>query len=263
MLAMKFAYLIQAERGISDYLQSLLDRPNVDTFILTWREEKEDAIFFPNSTWTDGRNRLYQEVKNLKDVYDYFIFMDEDITFNCREDINPLIVFEKLLEKYQPVVGLPLYPKYHGLWHHKGPGEISTNYPFDACCNAIRRDALQTLLPYNNEHDRQSWWYSQLYLIHTARVLYPLQIVHFNDVKMHNTQHRPYPRAGEFASKGEYLKESVKQEYKHRLKDFPSIGERIDYKFDNQSKIRLSDFFDFNSRYWRSYNKLRDKINKD
>ena len=250
---MRFAYMIMAEDEISDELAEQLKRPNVDVFLLTWRTPVDGAIFFPKSTWTEGRNRLFQEVKDLD--YDYYVFMDEDVAFS-----KPLEVFEGLLEKYRPVVGVPLYPAWPDLYENISEGEVSTQYTFDAICTAIRKDALQTLLPYNPVGDAQSWHLSQLYFIHLSRVCYPYQVAHFNDVSVENLLMREYPRKPTLVDESDAFGKTIKEGYRERFRecwDFAPTGE---FLADGQSAC-LDDCFDMDSEYWQSYSAIRESLN--
>lgn len=51
----------------------------LDLFFVTYKEENPEAVdFLPGSTWSDGRNRLWEHVK---DRYDYYLFIDDDLEF--------------------------------------------------------------------------------------------------------------------------------------------------------------------------------------
>ena len=40
------------------------DNEESDIIYLSWKTPTENAVYYPNSTWTTGRNRLIEEVKN-------------------------------------------------------------------------------------------------------------------------------------------------------------------------------------------------------
>jgi hypothetical protein len=108
-MSKKFVYLIVA-REDWPYFEKLVT-PNSDCIVLYWKSKPKeenpwDSIYFPNSTWAESRNRLL-EVTYLKDNYEYFIFMDDDITLS-----KPFTKFEEFLIKYKPAIG---YSKYE--WH--------------------------------------------------------------------------------------------------------------------------------------------------
>jgi hypothetical protein len=234
----KFVYLIQSEGDISDEMKSLND-----VFLLSWKTPINDAIFYPNSTWTEGRNKLYEEVKNLD--YDYFIFIDDDII------VSDFKKFEVLLEKYKPVIGLPLFTNWVR-FNNKSEGDISTMYSFDACCNAIRKDAFDVLLPYDDREDSESWFYSQLYFVHKARIIYPAQIAHFNDVHMKNPIHRNYPNQRNFKDKDKIFKSTIKDKYLHRYRKAHS-WDAMGYSITDNVNTNLSEYFNMESPYWNGF----------
>jgi hypothetical protein len=56
---------------------------------LTFKNPSKDALaFLPGSTWSDGRNKLWQE---LRDKYDYYVFIDDDLQF-----LKPKVAFSPL-----------------------------------------------------------------------------------------------------------------------------------------------------------------------
>lgn len=251
---MKVVYLVQAEAGVPRRLKNQLDRSGGDTVLLTWRERVDGAIFLPNSTWTDGRNRLYQEVKD-KD-YDYFVYMDEDVNLTTSKTGDAVSVFVELLCKYRPAIGVPQHPDWAGLAQYIQDGEISTHYSFDAVFVAIRKDVHDTLLPYSNIDDEISWHLSQLYFNHIARVCYPTQIAYFNDVLARNELNRPYPRKrniGEFCAK---FRATVRPRYRDRLRTHPGLANMgpLEYRKDS---IDPHEYFDMDSAFWQDYMKQR------
>jgi hypothetical protein len=259
----RFAYLIQAEEDVPEHLREQLERPGVDTYLLTWRVPREGAIFFPKSTWTEGRNRLFQEVKD-KD-YDYYVFMDEDVLMTTDREGHALEVFEGLLEKYRPVIGVPQFPQLRGLRRNMSEGEVSTHYTFDAICTAIRKDALHNLMPYSPVDDDVRWHLSHLYFNHMARVCYPSQIAYFNDIEACNPVSRPYPRNGTFYRPCRAFRDTVLQPYQDRLMPHAGHDEESGYKDTGPLKhhdgeVVLYDHFDMESEFWKAHRELRDSV---
>ncbi len=69
-------YLIQASAGLPKIYECLQKRSYL---LLSYKEDTSDTtIYAPDTTWAEGRNRLYQYVKDNNLLYDYYIFMDED-----------------------------------------------------------------------------------------------------------------------------------------------------------------------------------------
>ena len=80
-----FVYLIQAESRMP--YPDLPDANN-DIILLTWGTQSDDgdAVFYPGSSWNEGRNRLLAEarrrVRECGENYLYFIFIEEPGLYN-------------------------------------------------------------------------------------------------------------------------------------------------------------------------------------
>ncbi len=100
-----FIYLVQGESNlISNYLD-LKKREDADVIYLTYDKKVENAIYFPNSTWSEGRNKLLKAAR-LKGEYLYYIFCDDDIEFRK----GSWDEFERLLILHKPAIGFPVVP---------------------------------------------------------------------------------------------------------------------------------------------------------
>ena len=98
-----FIYLIQGKSElISSYFIELQARADADAIFLTYDKPLEIAIFFPNSTWAQGRNKLLSEALKTAKDYLYYIFLDDDITF----ETGNWDFFEKQLLKYHPAIAI-------------------------------------------------------------------------------------------------------------------------------------------------------------
>lgn len=189
----RFLYLIQGKGKLGINLQGI-ESEDSDYISLTWKKPVKGSIYYPYSTWTNGRNRLFIEAIN-KD-YLYYIFLDEDIILmnaNKSNNENPWRIFEKQLLEYEPAVGFP-----HINWfqpkEYKIKGKVECVYSFDACINAIHKEALNVLLPYFNNDDKLSWWNSQDYFHHISSILYKNHIIKFNELLVDNPNHSVYPQ---------------------------------------------------------------------
>ena len=99
-----FIYMVQGTSDrIGEYLH-LRERPGADAVFLTYDREREGCIFFPNSTFMQGRNRMLAEARKLGD-HRYFIFMDDDVEF-VRGSYGD---FESLLLQLRPAIGVPVF----------------------------------------------------------------------------------------------------------------------------------------------------------
>lgn len=184
---LKFIYLIQgqAER-ISNYFH-LNTRANSKAYYLTYDKEVGGCIFFPKSTWAEGRNRLLEEIKN--ETYDYLIMLDDDVEFS-EGSWND---FEKALLKYKPAIGVPLVSKVKRsiITENGEPWEIQNFMINDEQCIAFHSTVVKDriLLPYVTKYDDISWWATceiQQLLIQT---IYCNKAIQFNEIKVENLIH--------------------------------------------------------------------------
>ncbi len=196
-----FVYLVQAAESLPyDNLQC--DASEV--ILLTWKNPADypGAIFYPDSTWNEGRNRLLEEAKlraaKTESDYLYYIFMDDDCQIEEDRELassleinltgNPFRTFEQCLLKWQPAVG---YTRYD--WQYYSPNtEVNLGYNFDANFNAFHRDTLDVLLPYYTGFDAESWLYSQLLICHLSAMFYNSNRLQFNILKTTNLNRKSY-----------------------------------------------------------------------
>jgi hypothetical protein len=76
---MRICILTQTAHDLSDYYKSFFQ--NTDIYFVTFKTPNKNAVdFLPNSSWSDGRNRLWNEVRGK---YDYYLFIDDDLEFFC------------------------------------------------------------------------------------------------------------------------------------------------------------------------------------
>ena len=72
-------YLIQARAGLPQIYECLRTR---SFLLLSYKEETPDTtIFAPTSTWNVGRNLLREHVISQNLIFDYYVFLDEDVVF--------------------------------------------------------------------------------------------------------------------------------------------------------------------------------------
>lgn len=193
----RFLYLFQVEQDLPPSLQGV-EGPESDILFVSWRHRSTDprSRFYPSSSWTQGRNRLWREAVDLD--YDYFIFADDDLKLELTElgrrrngtAANPWRVFEEFLGEWEPAIGCCAYD-----WHLIGGGfdprqDCQTLRFFDALLNAFHREALGVLLPYYDLMDEESECYSQNLLCSLASELYPGHVMQTNRVHVANTQQR-------------------------------------------------------------------------
>jgi len=246
-----FLYMTQTESTIPENYRHLISTDQSDLLCLSWKtpdpkaqqlNPNMKALYLPNSTWTEGRNRLIYEARNLKQTYLYYILMDDDLEFHN----GSFKEYEEFLLKYMPAIGNPR------IWFHnrhceKLDMETHTLYSYDAALNGFHRDLFfdDTIFPYIWKFDHKSWWYSQLILIHLAAPFYRSHTLQHNPCQIKNDSHRPYPRDNKFAEIEEYiikhlLHPDVKllpHPYKStRIKVQPSIAALESYRIDSETK---------------------------
>lgn len=181
---MRFLYLVQSA-SINPYpmLKHIL--------CLTYKDKHPDYIYLSNSTWTTGRNRLLEEAKKMAnngDVYDYYIFLDEDIIWinGSWEELETRLTNDK------PMIATTKLRSYKC---NNGP-----NIPifmYDHCLTIYSKNAIfnTDILPYDDRMDEMSWYYSAHITIY--RVLYMFkehEKKYYHDLIYDGTQHNIYPK---------------------------------------------------------------------
>ncbi|MEG3881163.1 tetratricopeptide repeat protein [Microcoleus sp. herbarium7] len=221
----KFLYLVQTDGELPSHYSNI-NHENADVLYLCWKHPRPGDIYFPNSTWTQGRNKLLEAAKQLEGDYLYYIFLDDDIEFIAGD----WRIFEALLLEYQPGIATPQVTFYPTKFDDSV--EVQIVYAFDAVFNAFHRDVVadNVLLPYLENFDEESWLLSQLILIHLAGVCYHEKVWQFNHVKVTQVKHRPYPKgsASDILQKEIWLKENIFQDNElvtSYFKDLPTALE--------------------------------------
>ena len=216
--AKKFAYLTQTEGCLNDYLKSTevwgdSSSCQCDVLVLSYKQKCTDKskphiqyIFNSSTTWTTGRNLLYETIISRERDYLYYTFLDDDAVLRFRNgsqrEESPWREYEKNLLEVEPLVGVSwgekteaiFYRYYRGCCVYPQDTKFLPFVWFDAMFNSFHRKVICHLLPYNDMFDRTSWWHSQVYLIMKTDLMFPGQVqIHLN-VLADNPVHRPYPR---------------------------------------------------------------------
>lgn len=201
----KYIYLVQTEYDLPEAYK-YLNKQNSDLIYLTWREGLENVPFYPDSTWAEGRNCLLDMAKERREDYQYYIFIDDDLSLT-NENIDQ---FEMLLERYRPAIATPRLWNYNENCENLSEQAHSV-YAFDAAMNAYHHTVVydDILFPYITEFDNESWWYSQLILIHKAHVFYDRYVLQFNDVHLTNKTHNSYPQQTQFSKIESWLTDNI------------------------------------------------------
>lgn len=227
---MKIVYLIQTKTGPQPYSLP----PDSDFLSLQWGSEfdcGQNTFHLPNSTWMSGRNELFRRAL-LKDEYDYFVFLDDDISFSylsrrCRfrwgvgngfrallsfrlqralmeirdagrdlfrSESSWFLDFESCIRKYRPALATcPCVG--HGWDLDRGVSEIENVSYGDHICIAYHKSVVFDLFPYNCDQDsRANWWISSEDMSRRAFALCPNSMVRFNRQVIVNGAHNEYPQ---------------------------------------------------------------------
>lgn len=221
----RFVYLFQVAQELPPTLEAAAG-PDSDIVFLSWRAPSSDprSVYYPSSSWTQGRNRLLREV--LGRDYLYFVFADDDIILELTRlgattvgaDADPWRVFEQFLLTHEPAIGCPHYDWHLSGGHHDPTQERQTLRFFDAIVNAFHREALEILLPYYDLLDEASECYSQNILCSLASDLYPGHVMQTNLLRVHNAEQRRGPE--------EFLLSRPEQLYLDALRD-PEAAHRF------------------------------------
>jgi hypothetical protein len=95
---MKICILTQTAVDLSGLYKTFFK--DYEVFFITFKEKNNKAIdFLPSSTWSEGRNRLWQEVKGK---YDFYLFIDDDLEFyKAKFSIHPYLhlAYQKYIGK--------------------------------------------------------------------------------------------------------------------------------------------------------------------
>ena len=219
-----FVYLTQTEQCLPSNFASSSEigdpeTCNCDVIVLSFRTKCQvqksphiTYLFYPNIGWGTGRNVLYFAAIMRSPKYHYYIFMDDDVVLNFNsfappqmKRLPPFRVFEQWLLDYEPVVGVLDYKGHHGaIWTNETRKKIckkadsSLMIPivwYDAILNAFHYKSMEHLFPYRTQHERITWWSSQIYMFSAVELIFRGQALMFAPVTAGNPKHRPYPRS--------------------------------------------------------------------
>ena len=252
-----FLYLVNTEQCLPDHLKSSktigsATACDCEVLVLSYKLKCNDTslhhveyLFDPSSTWSTGRNLLYETANARDKRFLYYIFMDDDIELEAKDKMviaNPWRVFEQSLLLYQPAIAAPTWSSFANndscpdvrvwclsgiYWSRKMLGcELNTSDStdfipvafWDAAFNAFHHTSVGHILPYATVYDDISWWFAQWKVIIQSEVLLRGSVVTHTSVTCVNTKHRDYPRALASNSDIRSLMEVVRKELPERFK---------------------------------------------
>ena len=209
-----FIYLVQGQPDLVKKYLHLGDKENADVVLLTYDKPMEGAIFFPNSTWTQGRNELLKHALS-KGCYQYYIFCDDDVSFIK----GGWDEFEANLIQFKPAIGVPIVPKTRELprWSKYQIFRIN-----DEQLVAFHHDVVMDgiVLPYQEHLDEiHCWWATceaQEILIQN---FYYKQALQFNDIEISNDCTGRYDIAPGLDTFRKETRNWLSQQFKNRYRD--------------------------------------------
>ena len=215
----RLVYLVQTESCLPEYLTSLevlgdSSNCNCDVLVLNYKERCSNIslphveyVFNSSTTWTTGRNLLYELAMKRNKIYHYYIFMDDDIEFYIIEEENktrnPWRAFESSLKSIEPAVGVVYELRdLQRLYNYRKTKNCTLNGThdfipivyFDAAFNAFHYKAVQHILPYSARFDNITWWYSQVDIDIKCELMFRGQVALHTYILAKNSKHRPYKR---------------------------------------------------------------------
>jgi hypothetical protein len=195
---LKYLYLIQAANKLPEIYEHLRSK---DFVLLSYEKETEDTdIFYPDSTWTQGKNKLREYSLSLKEEYDYYIYLDEDIIFEGVDGEAGVDAVENLLLKYKPIIAVPSLNGVYGVHHEYNnlKTEAQTTYWIDGCFDCWSKDTFRNskIFPMHGLFDYagSGCWASCNIMQKLCRIYHENQIVLFNNIAIINTQSKPDQR---------------------------------------------------------------------
>ena len=151
-----FLYLIQGRSDLIKNYSNLVNRDNADAIFLTYDKQIDEAIFFPNSTWAQGRNKML-EIALEREDYLYYIFGDDDIAFKK----GGWGEFEENLMVLKPAIAVPVFlekTKKTPLRWLKYHSFLFNDEQMIAFHNEVIKDGI--IIPYQNQFHDIHWWAS-------------------------------------------------------------------------------------------------------
>lgn len=188
----KFIYLVQGKASNLKKFEELY-KEDSDLILLSYDEEIRpisgfvDTVFYPDSTWAEGRNYLLHLALKKSPDYKYFIFLDDDV-----EVIKgSFSLFENLLWKYKPMMGVPLCDEIKNSNRYRKDLLVHHPKAFDQVVQAYHADVVKDkiAIPYVTDLDAESWWYACQINQYLTLSYYRGKCAQFNEFEVRNSGH--------------------------------------------------------------------------
>ncbi len=160
-----------------------------DFYRLNWATEDDPNAFMTAKgvTWSKGRSLLYEKIpKN----YDYYIFIDDDVSFYAEEGVDIPTKIKELLDEYKPIAGTFYSPNSWSFLPLKNSyGELVDRkcFPitgYDAESQILSSTFADVMLPFIYHGAHRTDWYLQWVCYQT----FPLKQMAFPEIRVLNTR---------------------------------------------------------------------------
>lgn len=163
--------------------KEIFDTKYSDFYRLNWKGDRDDMLadfFETNISWSEGRSLLYEKTKGK---YDFYIFIDDDVSINSTNGYHPSRNIKDNLLRYKPLHGSILnntwpelkFPKKEKLIGMQG-GDLSIQI--------FRSDFAKYMFPTWLHGSGKSMWYAQF----IAYILFPKSSIYLNNLTAENTR---------------------------------------------------------------------------
>jgi len=199
----QFAYLTQGAKLTSTSnprlnVVSNISSSSFDTFYLSFSGNGSGDLFFPKSTFQQGRNALLRLALAMEVTpgYEYFVFTDEDVVLQNIDDplhawktnmsTDPWVRMEEFLLEFQPTIGFNRYTNWVQTANNSGIFSITNTH--DICVAAYSRYTLEFELPIVESFlDKLSSWNQAGITFFLEKVFYSQSAYQINSIKTVNT----------------------------------------------------------------------------
>lgn len=154
---------------------------------LALRPGQDVALFWPKSTWAEGRNLAWEAASRLGEQIDYAFFLDDDIGFR-RGNYQGFVAAVHAL---QPLLAAPLVPRTASKRFQIKGAAVQAGAIHDEQLLVFHRSALDDpfVWPLERRHESLSWHVAcmiQQFFIHER---FPQKLAQFNDFVISNEGH--------------------------------------------------------------------------
>ena len=184
------------ELGHVDILAGIFDH-SVQSLECPETSERVICIQVSGTTWATGRNTLaraaFMHEINTGLQYTFWTFGDAGVVLLCMDEgVDCLVVYNSFLRDLpSEVMSIALLGS--GQWQMTPNAVMVELQAYDAVWNSMRREVVNTLLPYRPEEDHNTWLSSQAILWNRLQCLQPLYAISPLFVFYIHPEHAEYP----------------------------------------------------------------------